>query len=76
MKLPDRGRRRGYFINILLGWDQQIGTYFGIDADESISSYVGRNYHGKWQERVIDWIFLHVANESGHCANNIEKEFL
>jgi hypothetical protein len=46
MNWPNRGRKRGYFINILVGIDQGIGTLFGIDADETISSYTGRSYPG------------------------------
>lgn len=69
-------RQRSYWLNILVGIDQGVGTLFGIDADETISSYVSRNYHGKWPERVIDWIFLHLTGERNHCLNNIEREYL
>lgn len=68
--------QRSYFQNILCGFDQFIGTFFGIDADETISSYVGRKYHGKWQERTIDWLFLRLTGERDHCLNAIEKQFL
>lgn len=73
MNWPDRGRLRGYWVNILLGWDQSFGTFFGIDADECISSYVGRTYKGKWQEKIIDWIFLKITGEINHCQNSIEN---
>ena len=69
-------RKRPYWRNILVGLDQFVGTLFGIDADETISSYVGRNYHGRWQERCIDWLFLHLTGERNHCINNIEKDYL
>ena len=72
-------------MNILVALDQLIGAFFFIDADDSIfglasdetiSSYVGRKYHGKWQERLINWIMLHITGEKDHCANNIEKQYL
>jgi exosortase/archaeosortase family protein len=69
---PDRDRQRGYFLNILLGIDQSLGTLIGIDADESISSYVGRTMHGSRTERVIDWVFEHFFGERDHCLANIE----
>ena len=74
--LPDRGRKRGYFKNIALALDQSAGSLFGIDADESISSYCGRNHMGQWQQICIDWLALHLCNESNHCLNSIEKQYL
>ena len=71
--LPNRGRERGYFKNIAIGIDQCFGTLFGIDADETVSSWVGRNKMGKWQQRSIDWVMLHLFNEEDHCQKNIEK---
>jgi hypothetical protein len=69
-------RTRPYFTNILVGLDQFVGTLFGIDADETISSYCGRTKMGRWQQRLIDWIFLQLTGEQDHCLNNIEKQFL
>ena len=69
---PDRGRKRGYFENILLGIDQGMGTWWGIDADESISSYLGREKYHSWQREFIDWLFLKVRGEKNHCLGNIE----
>lgn len=53
-----------YFIRILLSIDQGCNVLFlnGYE-DETISSYVGRKYHGKWQERVIDWLFLRITGK-------------
>lgn len=76
IKWPDRGRRRSYWKNIFVGLDQGIGTWFGIDADETISSYVGRNYYNKWQMKAIDWLFKFILNEDNHCLNNIEQRYL
>lgn len=72
MNWPNRGRLRGYWLNILVGLDQSIGTLFGIDADETISSYIGRKHPGDWQERVINWIFKTLTGEEDHCKNSIE----
>ena len=68
--------KRGYWKNILVGIDQSIGTIFGIDADETISSFVGRNYPGKWQEKTINHIFYTLTGEENHCKENIEPRFL
>jgi hypothetical protein len=68
----NRGRQRGYFLNILLGIDQSLGTLIGIDADESISSYVGRTMSGSRTERAIDWVFERLFGERNHCLANIE----
>ena len=76
LKLPDRGRQRGYWHNVLMGIDQGIGTWFGIDADETISSYIGRNCYGRWQQRLIDWVFYRVTGQRDHCLKSIEKRFL
>lgn len=59
--------KRSYWKNILVGLDQFIGTLFGIDADETISSYVGRNYPGSWKEKALDFVF-----GKGHCQASIE----
>lgn len=72
MSLFNKGRKRGYWLNVLLGIDQGIGTWLGIDADESISSYVGRCHTGEWQEKVIDWIMLKLTGEENHCKKSIE----
>jgi hypothetical protein len=69
---PDRGRRRDYWLNILLGLDQGLGTWIGIDADESISSYVGRTMPGSRLERAINWMFDRLTGEKDHCLANIE----
>lgn len=69
---PDRGRKRGYWVNIALGIDQGAGTWFGIDADECISSYVGRELYHSWQRIFIDWIFLKLTGEKDHCLKSIE----
>jgi hypothetical protein len=60
--------KRPYFQNVLVGLDQFVGTLFGIDADETISSFVGRNYPGTWKEKLINWVF----QDPNHCQNNIE----
>ena len=65
---PDRGRKRGYIKNILVGWDQSLGTWWGIDADETISSYVGQHHPHSYKEAFINWLF----NNPNHCKNNIE----
>lgn len=65
-------KKRGYWQNILVGLDQFVGTLFGIDADETISSYVGRNYPGSCCERFINWLF----QDPNHCRNSIELDEL
>lgn len=69
MSWPNRGRKRGYWLNIALGIDQSAGTILGIDADESISSWCGRNKPGRWQERFINWLF----RNPNHCKDSIER---
>jgi hypothetical protein len=60
-------RKRGYFKNILVGADQAVGTLFGIDADYTISAYVGLN-GPKWAEKVINVLF----QDPMHCQNSVE----
>jgi len=60
--------KRSYWKNILVGLDQFVGTIFGIDADETISSYVGRRHPGTRRERFLNWLF----NDPNHCRDNIE----
>lgn len=56
-----------YFRNALISIDQAAGALlFGIHADETISSYVGRK-GPKWAERAIDFIF-----GEGHCKDAYE----
>jgi hypothetical protein len=69
---PDRGRKRSYWRNILVGVDQGIGTWWGIDCDETVSSYIGRTAYDSWRRKLIDWIFLKITGEKNHCLNNIE----
>jgi len=57
-----------YFFNILVGLDQFVGTLFGINADETISSYVGRKYPGSYREKIINFLF----NDPTHCQKSIE----
>jgi hypothetical protein len=68
--------KRPYWLNLLIGIDEFIACLFYVPVGQTISSYVGINYHGKWQERVIDWIMFHLTGEREHCINNIQKEFL
>jgi hypothetical protein len=65
-------RKHPYFINIWIGLDQFVGTLFGIDADLTISGYVGYYMPGSRLERWIDWIFLKLTGETDHCLKNIE----
>ena len=66
---PNRGRKRGYWLNILVGLDQFVGTLWGIDADETISSYVGRKHPHSYKEAFINWLF----SNPNHCKESIEK---
>jgi len=70
---PDRGRKRGYFHNIVMAVDQFIGTLGGIDADESISSYLGRVKYDSFARKAIDAFFKTFFGEDNHCLNSIEK---
>jgi len=74
MSWPDRGRKRGYWENILLGIDQGAGTWFGIDADESISSYLGRVRPNSFLCKLVDWVFEAVTGEKNHCLKNVEAK--
>ena len=69
---PDRGRKTSYWFNILIGVDQSIGTLFGIDADETISSYLGRVHPNSKRAKFVDWLFYIATGERNHCINTIE----
>jgi len=71
--------KRPYWKNVLVGLDCLIGAIGGINATdglfgvrncETISSYVGRNYMGKWPQKLIDLIM-----GKDHCLNNIEQDY-
>ena len=57
-------------LALRLGWDLNFDNASiinarslpVIDADETISSYVGRNFPGTWKEKALDFIF-----GKGHC---------
>lgn len=77
--------KRTYWKNVLVAIDCLIGAVGGINATnglfgfrncETISSFVGRNYHGRWPERAINWFFLMVMGERDHCLNNIENDYV
>jgi hypothetical protein len=41
-------------------------------SDESISGRAHRE--GSWVERPIDWLFLRLTGEVGHCRNSYEAD--
>lgn len=60
------------WLRLLLCVDQFFAVLFcNSSEDETISSWVGRNKPGKWQEKVINWLF----QDPNHCQNNIEVQF-
>ena len=69
-----------YIYNLALSIDQFINTIILGDPDDSISGRCGRAMRGepKWWVKplrdFIDWLFLVLFNEVGHCANAIEPE--
>ena len=63
--------KHGYWFNILIGMDQFVGTLFGIDADLTISGWVGYKYPRTWMERALDGIF-----GKGHCQSSIEWDIV
>lgn len=61
-----------YWLNLLIGLDQFIGTIFGIPADITISGWVGYKYPNTWMEHSINWLF----NDNKHCKNSIEWDVI
>jgi len=67
-----------YAARILLAIDQLGNVLLGGDnPDETISSAIGRKaIEGRrWAlaaECVIDWLFLRLTGETGHCRTHIE----
>ena len=62
---------KAYFINILIGLDQFLGTLFGIPADITISGWVGYKYPGSLYEKLLDKVF-----GPKHCWNSIELDVI
>jgi len=58
-----------YIRNILISLDQLANTILGGDPDETISSRVGKNYHGSKIEELINYFF-----GPNHCENAEEKD--
>ncbi len=76
--------KRPYWKNILVAIDCLLGAIGGINASdglfgfrncETISSFVGRNYMGKWQQIYLDKLMYILTGESNHCLNNIEQDY-
>lgn len=65
-------RKVTYIQNVLTGFDQFVGTLFGITADITISGWVGYKYPGSWMERFINWLF----RDTEHCKKNIEWDII
>lgn len=66
-----------YILNVLIGLDQFITTWFGGWPDETISSYLYRlDIQGKPAGRmfrpVVDWMFSGI--EDFHCRNAFLSE--
>ena len=60
-----------YFLNILIGLDQWVNTWFAGYPDETISSRAGKMaMRGKdWLAKLIDSLF-----GRGHCKDSIEYD--
>jgi hypothetical protein len=61
-----------WILNVLIGLDQWIGTWFGGHPDETISSAAGRakragHLWGRVLCRILDWL------DPGHCEKSIER---
>lgn len=65
-------KRGPYFLNLLIGLDQFIGTIFGIPADITISGWIGYKHPGSWMERLINWLF----QDPNHCRDSIECDVM
>jgi hypothetical protein len=59
-----------YIKNLLISLDQFGNVVLGGDPDETISSRVGKNYHGTFFETFINFIFL--IKTTNHCQEAIE----
>ena len=73
---PDRGRKVSYGCNIFRGFDKFIGTLWGIDSGETISSYVGRTQYESRLYRAIDWCAWVLLGEHDHCLNSIDFQYV
>ena len=71
-----------WVYNVLLAISQLASAILGGDPDESISgrtgkaSLAGKLWFVKFQEPVINWIFLDPISDKseGHCRKSIEKD--
>ena len=66
----------GWFVRVLVGFDQFINAIAGGNPDETISSRVVRNAAAGRRpaivlEGMIDALFAIVTGERHHCANKI-----
>lgn len=72
------GGLKRYVLNVLVGIDQGWNAALGGDPDETISSRVGKaSLRGAWfaryvAEPLIDWLFLVLTGQTGHCLACIE----
>jgi len=71
-----RNKREKYRGNILIGIDQLGSTILGINADETISSHLGKCERGDfpypWWGRPVHAILEKV--DPGHCKAAIEED--
>lgn len=52
-------------VSIAVAYDRLGNAAMGQGDQETISSWSGRK--NGWQERFINWIFLHLTGEENHC---------
>jgi len=64
----------GYFVNVLIGFDQLLNAIFGGYPDETISSRIGKHVV-KNDSRVCN-ILSNLLNlvDKNHCIDAIEKD--
>lgn len=60
-----------YIGNILVAIDQFVGTLVGLDPDETISSFLGKNRE-KWWARHIVYILDSIDNR--HTTKYLEND--
>jgi hypothetical protein len=66
-----------YIFNQWYALDLLLNARLGGAPTETISSRLGRNYHGTWMEKTVNWMAHLIAPgadpDNDHCSDASEK---
>lgn len=64
----------GWKILLIIDFAGSV-IFFDSQEGELMSSYIGRNMMGSWQQRSLDWICYRLTGIPDHCQRSIQPQF-